>query len=335
MIIYLHRNLVKEKAKIMKTMKLFSIAIVFAAVGVVVPRCNAEEMKPAEIPPCLSSTEKVEPSETHGGKYSMHEFKLTGRGSAHSAAEIARYELDKDVCNGSDISCIWRIEWPEDRSGLSPKALAKVRKAVLSMVFGRDLGDDGEWTPPDSIFKAKEMMRARAMKLYYCTPLERFHVCSGWMFTADQHLGWPFGVEASKSGKWYEKPVLSVWNDGYSNDRGNGCHSFFSSKVYSLPDGEELGAEDYFAKDKLDDLGKLVFKRLMNDNGLSGDDVFEENQKMDKVDLKAKYVNMLVLSKGVKWTLDPYSLFAGCYGVLSVTIEWKDLEPFAAEHVSP
>ena len=67
------------------------------------------------------------------------------------------------------------------------------------------------------------------------------------------------------------------------------------------------------------------------DNKLSGGDMFEEDCKRDKIDLKAKYVYMFVSSKGVRWTLAPYSLFAGCYGILSVTIEWKDLEPFAAE----
>ena len=322
-----------------------AVALALAAVVVEVSQCHAQchvcngecyadETDSAETPPFLHSSERMDSPKKHDGKYSMHEFSLRGRGPAHSAAELARYGMGENPCNGSDISCAWHIEWPEGRSGLSQEALSKVRKGVLSMVFGSEFGGEGEWMPPDdSVFNAKERMRSHAMKLYTCThkPLDRFHYCSGWSFSAHQHLDWPFGVTASKSGKWYERPVLSVCNYGYSNDRGNGCHSFFFSKIYSLPDGKELGVEDYFAKDKLDALGKFVFKRLMKDNKLSGGDMFEEDCKRDKIDLKAKYVYMFVSSKGVRWTLAPYSLFAGCYGILSVTIEWKDLEPFAAE----
>ena len=31
---------------------------------------------------------------------------------------------------------------------------------------------------------------------------------------------------------------------------------------------------------------------------------------------------------GVTWTFPAYSVMAGCYGVLSATIPWRELEPY-------
>ena len=33
--------------------------------------------------------------------------------------------------------------------------------------------------------------------------------------------------------------------------------------------------------------------------------------------------------EGIKWTWDPYSLLAGCYGAPAVTIPWEELAPFS------
>ena len=304
-------------------------------------------------------------------------------------SEVRKYGLDHAGSRGSDVSVKVHIEWPEERSGLTKDALAKVRKAILWMNFvavpmtcpyvspealgetqetleklnkelwakegeDRDLEgfglqpadwatlccgvlsyeagrlpaiDDGRVTTK-SLELGLADIKAYARACYKCELPETkndsgWHCCSQWSYDVDQHIDMPFGLTAKENPKWYERPVLCVWVDGYDNDGGNGCHSKYCSKVYSLPDGTELRLKDYFAAGKLKKLSAFVTKRLCKE--LLEEDEAKEISK-HPLDLDEAY--MLVSKDGVKWTWGAYSILPGCYGTPSVFIKWEELEAF-------
>lgn len=334
-------------------------------------------------------SESFEPAERHKGRYSVYSYEFKGKGPAHKMSDVRKYGLDHTGSRGSDVSVKVHIEWPEERSGLTKDALAKVRKAILWMNFvlvpmpcpyvspealgetqetleklnkelwakegeDRDLEgfglqpadwatlccgvlsyetgrlpakDDGRVTTK-SLESGLAEIKAYAQSCYKCELPETkndsgWHCCSQWSYDVDQHIEMPFGLAAKENPKWYERPVLCVWVDGYDNDGGNGCHSKYCSKVYSLPDGIELDLKDYFAVGKLKNLSALVTKRLCKE--LLEDDEAKERSKYP-LDLEEAY--MLVSKDGVKWTWGAYSILPGCYGTPSVFIKWEDLEAF-------
>ncbi|MBO6066540.1 MAG: hypothetical protein J6P80_00080, partial [Kiritimatiellae bacterium] len=150
-----------------------------------------------------------------------------------------------------------------------------------------------------------------------------WHYCSQWSFGVDQHIDLPFGPEAKEDAKWYERPVLCVWVEGYDDDGGNGCHCRYCSKVYSLPDGIELGVEDYFAPGKVKKLSAFVTERLYREL-LAAD---EATQRLE-YPLDLEEASMLVSKAGVRWTWPAYSILPGCYCTPSVFIKWRELEAF-------
>ena len=81
------------------------------------------------------SLELIEPADRHEGRYSVYSYEFKGKGPAHKMSEVKKYGLDHMGSRGSDVSVKVHIEWPEERSGLTKDALAKVRKAILWMNF--------------------------------------------------------------------------------------------------------------------------------------------------------------------------------------------------------
>ena len=338
-------------------------------------------------------SESVEPAERHEGRYSVYKYVFKGRGSAHKMSDVKKYDLDHTGSRGSDVSVRIHIEWPEENSGLTNDALAKVRKTILWIAFAHT----PEVTPysvPESLGETEESLRRRDKELwamegkyreiddefglqpadwvrlvcdalsyetgqmpakddgrvttkalelgmagikeyaqicYECEFLDDTndhwrHYCSQWSFMVDMHLDWPFGISEKENSKWYERPVLCVWNEGCDVDGGNGCHDSYCSKVFSLPDGRELGIEDYFAPDKLDALTTFVTKRLLENNIIDEEDAEERSNWT--LDLTSNCVSLLVSKEGVKWTWAPYSILPGVCGAPSVFIKWNELEAF-------
>ena len=226
---------------------------------------------------------------------------------------------------------LWAKEG-EDRDlegfGLQPADWAKLCCGVLSCETGRlPAKDDGRVTTK-SLESGLAEIKKQAKACWKCEPPEKmndswWHCCSQWSYDVDQHIDMPFDLAAKENPKWYERPVLCVWVDGYDNDGGNGCHSSYCAKVYSLPDGIELGLKDYFAAGKLKKLSAFVTKRLCKE-------LFEEGEAGERLnhplDLDEAY--MLVSKEGVKWTWGAYSILPGCYGTPSVFIKWEELEAF-------
>ena len=336
-------------------------------------------------------SEQVEPADLHEGRYSVHRYTFKGKGPTHRMADVRRLGLEHSGSRGSDVSAEVYIEWPEEQSGLTEGALAKVRKIILWMAFASEATTtwEDDQTPviyivPEALGETEAALKSRikvvcaeegytwedskfglspadwcrltsdtlskeygslhakdislaenALQLalsgikrlakdsYECGILKENHICSQWSFVADLHLDWPFGMKARDGAAWYERPVICVWNNGYSNDGGNGCHSSYCSKIYSLPDGRELDMVDFFSADKLKDLSSFVTKRLCRE-------LLEpkEAEEMSKNPLDLDEAYMLVSMDGVKWTWDPYSILPGCYGTPSVFIKWNELEDF-------
>ena len=213
--------------------------------------------------------------------------------------------------------------WEDGEFGLSPADWCRLAGDTLSKEYGSRHAKDVSLVT-NALQLALSGIKRLAKDSYECGTLKENHICSQWSFVANQHLDWPFGMTVRDGAAWYERPVLCVWNEGYSNDGGNGCHSSYCSKIYSLPDGRELDMEDFFAADKLKKLSAFVTKRLCKE--LLEADEAEERSK-HPLDLEEAY--MLVSKDGVKWTWDPYSILPGCYGTPSIFIKWDELEAFA------
>ena len=334
-------------------------------------------------------SESLEPDTRQEEWYAVYASEFKGKGPAHTMSDIEKYGLDQAGRRGSDVSVKIHVEWPDERSGLTTDALAKVRKAILWMNFvlvpmpcpytspeslgetaetlerrnkelwakegeDRDLegfglqpadwatlccgalsSETGRLPPKDDgrvTTKALELglaeIMAHAQACFTCELPEKiddswWHCCSQWTFDVNQHLDRPFGSTAKENPQWYERPVLCVWVDGYDNDGGNGCHSSYCSKVYSLPDCIELGVKDYFASGKLKKLSAFVTKRLYKEQ-LEADEAKERS----KYPLDLEEASMLVSKDGVKWTWGAYTILPGCYGTPSVFITWEELEAF-------
>lgn len=338
------------------------------------------------------TSEQVEPADKHEGLYSVHKYVFKGKGPAHTMAEVKKYELDHMGSRGSEVSVKVHIEWPEERSGLTKGALAKVRKTILWIALAH-APEVSPYTVPESLGETEESLRkhdkelwakegdnreiddefglqpadwaklvgdalshktgripakddgrvtTKALELgmaglkehaqtcYKCKPPEKmndhwWHCCSQWSFIVDLHLDWPFGVTAKENAKWYERPVLCVWNEGYDGDGGQGCHESYCSKVFSLPDGRELGIEDYFAPDKLKALSAFVTKRFLHENYEPEEAARREQWPFD---LTEDDVSILVNREGVKWTWGPYTVLPGAHGAPSIFFKWEELEAF-------
>ena len=348
-------------------------------------------------------TERVEPADQHDGRYSLYLYEFEGKGPAHTVADIKKYGLDDMGSRGSEVSVKVRIEWPDEKAGLSADALAKVRKTILWMAFAHT-PEISPYSVPESLGETEESLRKRdkelwkeykgedrdldeyglqpadwallagdalshetgrlpakddgrvttktielgmagikehAQSCYKCAPPEKmndswWHCCSQWTFAVDLHLEWPFGLAPKEGAEWYERPVLCVWNGGYDRDGGNGCHESYISKVFSLPDGRELGIEDYFAADKLKALTAFVTKRFLAEHSDSVEASEEEIEEALKggeplLDLADDEVSMLVNKEGIKWTWAPYSILPGCDGAPTIFIKWQDLRKFKVE----
>ena len=338
-----------------------------------------------------NASEQIESADQHDGRYSVRSYEFKGKGPAHKMSDVKKYDLDHTGSRGSEISVKLHIEWPEERSGLSKDALAKVRKTILWMAFAY-VPETSPYTVPESLGETEETLRnrnkelwakegenrdidefglqpadwaklvgdtlshkagrlpakdderittqalelgvsgikERAQSCYKCAPPEKmndswWHCCCQWTFAVDLHLDSPFGFTTKENAEWYESPVLCVWNEGYDRDGGNGCHDSYISKIFSLPDGRELGVEDYFAPDKLKALSAFVTKRFYNEH-------LDEEEAAEKakwpLDLTSDDVSMLVNKNGVKWTWTPYSVLPGCDGAPSIFIKWQELKEF-------
>ena len=220
-------------------------------------------------------------------------------------------------------------QWEDGEFGLSPADWGRLTDDALSHQAGRAPVKGEERLATNALELAMSGIKRRAQDCYRCDPAEENHGRSQWDFRADQHLDWPFGFVAKEGGEWYEHPVLCVWNEGYSNDGGNGCHAFYCAKVYNLPDGTELSAEDYFSEDKLKEVAVLVWERLLSELPLDDEEV--KAKKDIEIDLSDNEVSMRVTREGITWSFDAYSYFAGCYGVTSVTLKWDELTRFRNE----
>ena len=219
----------------------------------------------------------------------------------------------------------------DDEFGLQPADWAKLVGDALSHKTGRlPDKDDGRITT-----KALELgmvgIKEYAQACYKCAPSQEmngnwWHCCSRWTFAVDQHLDWPFCFTTKENADWYERPVPCVWNDGYDRDGGNGCHDSYISKVFSLPDGRELGVEDYFAPGKLKALSAFVTKRFY-DRHLDEEEAAEKSKW--PLHLTSDEVSMLVFKEGVKWTQDSYPAFPGCECASLIFIKWQDMEGFS------
>lgn len=264
---------------------------------------------------------RIHPSAGTGDRYSLHEYEFRGVGARHSKAEVAKYEIDAE--DHPDISCRWSIAWPEKGSGLDDAGLKTVRKAVIDGCFGMNFYEAQQWKAPETIEAVEAEFRREAHNLFGCVieTNETCHCCSRWNFIAESELTWPFG---SKQGEeWYQRPVLCFKNSGYSNDGGNGCHSYVAAHVFSLPDGRELDERDYFREDAMGEVFALVISRLFRDNKLTVADTIEKD--MSKIKYGPGDLCMNVSAKGMTWWVSAYDIFPGCFGVTTVTIPWQDL----------
>ena len=273
-----------------------------------------------------STNECVEAAGLHGGKFSVHRYEFTGRAAPHTQAAIEQYGLDDDdETRGAQVHAKWTIQWPEAECGVVKEALPRIHRDILLMIFGAHFVGEDVWQPPATIEETKTLMKARISKCFADDPSEKDHICSRLEFDADTKLSWPFGTTPRENAKWYEKPVLSVINDGYANDGGNGCHSYTIAATYSLPDGRKLTLDDYFPKHRQKELSSAIWKRVLYDTlGNCEEARVKEDRELDP----DEEGHMFVGANGIRWIFVPYTFFAGCYGTTNIEMTWEELEKF-------
>ena len=110
------------------------------------------------------ASEQIEPADKHGGRYSVHKYEFKGKGPAHKMVDVKKYGLDHTGSRGSEVTVKVHIEWPEEQSGLSKDALAKVRKTILWMAFAHT-PEVAPYTAPESLGETEESLRKRDKEL--------------------------------------------------------------------------------------------------------------------------------------------------------------------------
>lgn len=110
-------------------------------------------------------TEQIEPADKHEGRFSVHKYEFSGKGTAHKMADVKKYELDHMGSRGSEVSVKVHVEWPEEGAGLSKDALAKVRKTILWMAFAY-VPETSPYTAPESLGETEETLRNRNKELW-------------------------------------------------------------------------------------------------------------------------------------------------------------------------
>lgn len=152
------------------------------------------------------------------GCFSLYTYSFRGEGKKHTKEEIEKYHIQKNmlgVCYPS-VKSECKIEWPEEESGLTPAALAKVRRAILWMAFPQ--------TEPFS-----------------CLPYERL---KGFGETPGSILKY-LGMIDTNKWEYLDHYISDSIEDGYLSNSGNFSLSAFvlSSYMGKLPatEGDEVG----------------------------------------------------------------------------------------------
>ncbi len=303
------------------------------------------------------------------GTHALYEYVFRRKGPAHTQEEIEKYGITLANYNSTyapDVRVLWHIEWPLETCGLTAPALAVVRRYIMLSCFehrqllivpeellektetrlskdGKTYENaqgkpplEGDVIPTEYLEEALQFYKDLAHESYPCK-LTKGHECSQLTFNADVRLSWPFGLGGKEGAKWYEKPVLCVNYEQSiaDNDAGDLCHHYNSEAIYSLPSGEVLNYKDYFAEDKMDDLGSLVKDRLIKEQidreyyrEFHPD--YEEDKKYLK-EMKGVCEVVSVNEKGMtlEWTYDQdiYHMHVADFSPV-VFIEWQDLEQF-------
>ena len=79
-------------------------------------------------------------SVTKKGAFSLYTYSFSGEGKEHTKEEIEKYDISYPFNSSvyySEVESKVSIEWPELESGLTPAALAKVRRTILWMAFSQ------------------------------------------------------------------------------------------------------------------------------------------------------------------------------------------------------
>ena len=161
---------------------------------------------------------EVDISCSRKGCFSLYTYSFRGEGKKHTKEEIEKYHIQKNmlgVCYPS-VKSECKIEWPEEESGLTPAALAKVRRAILWMAFPQ--------TEPFS-----------------CLPYERL---KGFGETPGSILKY-LGMIDTNKWEYLDHYISDSIEDGYLSNSGNFSLSAFvlSSYMGKLPatEGDEVG----------------------------------------------------------------------------------------------
>lgn len=98
------------------------------------------------------------------GFYSLYEYEYKSEGPEHTKEEIDKYDMLKPIwgSHSPDVSTSWHIEWPNESCGLTPPALAKVRRAILWMCFSNSIYYD---MPDEALGETRESILARRNKI--------------------------------------------------------------------------------------------------------------------------------------------------------------------------
>lgn len=217
--------------------------------------------------------------------------------------------------SGMSVDAEWRIEWPEAVSGASSNGLAVIKRQMIDDCFGTLVMGRCGWE--DKRVSQVYPTPDKALQLVFSRAYEKLDVPP----EDDRPSMRDSGFIANLSIRFADAGYMGYVLDGYTNEGGNGCHSYVSASVLSLATGCPLQESDFMTPAGLKAFPKVCFDRVSKKPDVK--DYVNGNE----TDAKAALGNFVIEPEGIRWWLPAYSVFAGCAGVQDMLLSWQELKP--------
>lgn len=133
--------------------------------------------------------------------------------------------------------------------------------------------------------------------------------------TTSTYAGSPLDVATRVKIAFANPKWVGIIQDGYDNEGGCGCHTTGDFYVLSVPELTRMKPE-WFITD-LPAAHRMILEKLKVIHDL-------EDAWVDE-SLKAGFPDFFPVPQGIRFRYDPYTIQAGCFGMMETTLSWKKL----------
>lgn len=133
--------------------------------------------------------------------------------------------------------------------------------------------------------------------------------------TDSTYAGTPLDVATRVKIAFATPKWVGIVQDGYDNEGGCGCHTTGDFYVLSVPELQRMKPE-WFITD-LPAAHRMILEKLKVIHDLEDSWVEEA--------IKADFPDFFPVPNGIRFRYDPYTIQAGCFGMMETTLSWKKL----------